>query len=177
MTTNILLAGFGGQGILFAGKLLASTGMYNGRQVTWLPSYGPEMRGGTANCSVVIADDSIGSPLVPNPDILIALNLPSYQKFHNSIVSGGMLISDSSLIAEKSGRDDITAHYIPATQMAKDSDMNGLANVIMLGKLIAASGIFTMDQLVAAMTKSIPASKAKLLELNKQALDMGFNFK
>lgn len=176
MTKNILLAGFGGQGILFAGKILATAGMLNGREVTWLPSYGPEMRGGTANCAVVVSDGAIGSPLVPNPDILIALNLPSYQKFIDSIVPGGILISDSSLIPEKTVRTDISAYYIPATAMAKENGMTGLANVIMLGQLIKVCDIFSIDQLIQTMDKSIPSSKAALLELNKKALALGANY-
>ena len=176
-TTSILAAGFGGQGILFAGKQLALAGMYVNKKVTWLPSYGPESRGGTSNCTVIISDDEIGSPVTPNPDILIVMNLPSYIKFHDSIKKGGSLICDSSLVSEKSNRDDINKYYIPATSIAYEQNMPKLANVIMLGKLIAETKIFTPDELIMSMKKSIPESKKDLLDLNIKALDIGFNYK
>lgn len=174
---SIVVAGFGGQGILFAGKQLALTGMYTNKQVTWLPSYGPEMRGGTANCIVIISDKEIGSPITPNPDILIALNLPSYKKFEQSIAKGGCLICDSSLVDEKCEREDISKYYIPATKMANENNLKGLANVIALGFLISITKIFTFDELVNSMVQSIPESKKALLELNKTALKLGFDYK
>ena len=120
MTTNrILIAGFGGQGVLFAGKFLAYKGLCEGRQLSWLPSYGPEMRGGTANCNVVLSDEPIGSPIVTSPDILIAMNLPSLDKFEDAVVPGGAIFVDSTLIERKVKRDDVRVFYIPATQMAK----------------------------------------------------------
>jgi len=176
-TYSILVAGFGGQGILFAGKQLALTGMYLNKKVTWIPSYGAEMRGGTSNCTVIISDDEIGSPVTYNPDNLICMNLPSYIKFHDTIKKGGNLICDSSLASEKSGRDDINKYYIPATAMAYEHSMPQSANVIMLGKLLAATGIFTVDELVMSMQKSIPESRKNLLELNIKALNLGFDYK
>ena len=119
-TTQILIAGFGGQGVLFAGKFLAYKGLVQDKQVSWLPSYGPEMRGGTANCSVVISDMPVGSPIITNPDILVAMNLPSLMKFVNDVVPGGHILLDSTLIDVKVERDDVTVHYIPATQLAND---------------------------------------------------------
>ena len=116
--SKFLLAGFGGQGILFSGKLLAKLGMSAGKEVSWLPSYGPEMRGGTANCSVIIDDEMIGSPLVTTPDILVAFNLPSLEKFENKVVSGGSIFIDSSLINIKCSRDDVNAYYVPATELS-----------------------------------------------------------
>ena len=145
MTNNILLSGFGGQGILFAGKQLAKTGMDIGLNVSWLPSYGPEMRGGAANCSVIISDKEIGSPIVTTPDILIALNLPSFYKFEPAIKAGGILIADSSMIQEKSTRADIRAYYIPATKIADENGLGGLANVIILGYLLKITGIFDYE--------------------------------
>ncbi|GHU35290.1 2-oxoglutarate ferredoxin oxidoreductase subunit gamma [Clostridia bacterium] len=171
--TSLLLAGFGGQGILFAAKQIALAGMYHGKNVTWLPSYGPEMRGGTANCSVIISEGEIGSPTTPTPDVLIVMNLPSFIKFEKSVVPGGTIIVDSSLIPEKSARADISAHYIPATALAQENNMAKLANVIILGKLIAVTGIFTHDEFEKAMAKSIPANKRDLLELNLKALSIG----
>ena len=176
MMHSILAAGFGGQGILFAGKQLALAGMYLDKKVTWLPSYGPEMRGGTANCMVIISDGEIGSPVTPNPDILIAMNLPSYNKFHNMVAKGGTLICDSSLVSEKSSREDISKHYIPATSLAYDNNIPKLANVIMLGKLLAVTNIFTVDELIMSMKKSLPDSKKELLDLNIKALNIGFNY-
>ena len=177
MTKSILFAGFGGQGVLFAGKQMASTGMYLDRHVTWLPSYGPEMRGGTANCTVNISDSEIGSPIQARPDILVAMNLPSYLKFIDQVAPGGILISDSSLISEKTTRTDIQAYYIPATKIADENDFKTLANVIILGHLIAVTGIFKIEEIEAAMVKSIPASKAALIELNKKALKLGYEYK
>lgn len=176
MTTSIILAGFGGQGILFAGKQLAVTGMYTNKKITWLPSYGPEMKGGTANCTVIISDNEIGSPITPNPDILIVLNIPSYIKFEPKIKKGGILFADSSLINIESEREDIKKFYIPATSLAQDNDMQGNANVILLGKCIKESNLFTLDELIMSMEKSIPASKKALLEKNIKAHKIGYDF-
>ena len=132
-TTQIMIAGFGGQGVLFAGKFLAYKGMVQDKQISWLPSYGPEMRGGTANCSVVISDTPVGSPIITNPDMLIAMNLPSLQKFVDAVVPGGVIILDSTLIDAKVERTDVEVFYIPATQMAKDAGFSTLANMILTG--------------------------------------------
>ncbi len=176
MTISILLAGFGGQGLLFAGKQLAMCAMKNNLNVTWLPSYGPEMRGGTANCSVIISDEPIGSPLVNTPDVLIAMNKPSYDKFEKAISVGGKLICDSALISDKSQRSDIESFYIPATALADENNLKGLANVIMLGKLLKVSGIFDKDDFGKSMTEHIPESKAHLAQANLKALEIGFNY-
>lgn len=176
MTTNILLSGFGGQGILFAGKQLAKTGMDIGLNVSWLPSYGPEMRGGAANCSVIISDKEIGSPIVTSPDILIALNLPSFTKFEPAIKVGGTLIADSMMIPERSTRGDIKAYYIPATQMASENHLEGLANVIILGYLLKITKIFDYDMFLDHMIKGIPPHKVALVDKNKEALSLGFNY-
>jgi len=175
-TKRIIVAGFGGQGIQFAGKQLAFTGMYLNKKVTYIPSYGAESRGGTSNCTVVVSDEEIGSPITASPDILIVMNLPSYIKFHNTLTKGGDLFCDSSLVSEKSGRDDINKYYIPATSLAYDHDMPKSANVIMLGKLIRETKIFTMDELVMSLEKSMPASRKNLLELNIQALKIGYDY-
>ncbi len=176
MTTEILLAGFGGQGILFAGKQIAKTAMHAGRDVSWLPSYGPEMRGGAANCSVIISDNEIGSPIINRPDILIAFNLPSYAKFEPKIKEGGILIANSTLIPERSGRNDIGAYYIPATQMSIDHALEGGANVIILGFLLKITKLFDYDEFVKLMIEGIPASRAQLIENNKRALRLGFDY-
>ena len=132
-TTQILIAGFGGQGILFAGKFLAYKGLLEDLQVSWLPSYGPEMRGGTANCSVILSDDPVGSPIITEPDVLIVMNLPSLQKYVDTVVPGGQIYVDSTLIAEKVERTDVEVYYIPATQMANDAGVPTLANMVMMG--------------------------------------------
>ena len=176
MTTKILLAGFGGQGILFAGKQLAKTAMYADLQVSWLPSYGPEMRGGAANCSVIISDEEIGSPIVTAPDVLIALNLPSFDKFEPAIVPGGLLIADSTLIAKESIRTDIRICRIPATGIAAENKLEGFANVIVLGQLLKQTGIFAYDEFLDLMVKGIPAAKAALIEKNKRALELGYQY-
>lgn len=176
MTTEILLAGFGGQGILFAGKMLAKAAMHDDKNVSWLPSYGPEMRGGSANCSVIISDKEIGSPIINRPDLLIAFNIPSFEKFTPQIKEGGMLIANSTLISEKCARKDINAYYIPATQMASDNGLDGGANVIILGYLLKLTKLFDFDEFVELVVGGIPATKAKLIENNKKALKLGYDF-
>ncbi|MBQ5890848.1 MAG: 2-oxoacid:acceptor oxidoreductase family protein, partial [Clostridia bacterium] len=141
-TTQYLFAGFGGQGILFSGKLLAYKGLTDGKNVSWLPSYGPEMRGGTASCSVIISDDAVGSPIVSKPDVLIAMNLPSLDKYEDTVVSGGMIFVDSSLIERKVKRDDVKVFYIPATKLASDNGIAKLANIILMGKVLAETNGF-----------------------------------
>lgn len=172
----MLFAGFGGQGILFSGKQMAKSAMYAGKNVSWLPSYGPEMRGGAANCSVIISDEEVGSPLVTNPDVLVAMNLPSYDKFETSVKAGGYLIVDSSLINKKSERTDINVCYIPATALASENHIEGMANVIVLGQLLKLTGLFDYDTFLADMLRGIPESKAALIEKNKKALELGYNY-
>lgn len=173
-TTQILFAGFGGQGILFSGKFLAYEGLLEDRQVSWLPSYGPEMRGGTANCSVILSDEPIGSPIVGDPDILIAMNLPSYDKYENAVVKDGIVFVDSSLIQRKAVRDDIRTIYVPATQMADDAGLTGLANMVMVGKVIKETGIIPFENVDRALEKVISARHQNLAEANRKALAMGY---
>lgn len=177
MNGKILLAGFGGQGILFAGKFLTYAGLLEGKEVTNIPSYGPEMRGGTCNCSVIIDDAPIGSPLVLDPDILIAMNLPSLDKFEASCVKGAKVFIDSTLIERKCLRDDVDAYYIPATQLAADAGMPKLANIIICGKVIRETGICSMENTDSILEKCVPATKKQLIELNRKALDIGYNYK
>lgn len=177
MTTKILIAGFGGQGVLFAGKQIAKIGMDKDMKVSWLPSYGPEMRGGTANCSVILSDEEIGSPIVNVPDVLFSFNIQSFEKFEPTVAAGGMILVDSTLISKKSVRSDVRAFYIPATELADKNDLKGGANVIMLGKFVAESGIFDADEFIEHMVASIPASKAKLIENNKKAFAIGYQYK
>ncbi|NLE13430.1 MAG: 2-oxoacid:ferredoxin oxidoreductase subunit gamma [Clostridiales bacterium] len=173
MTYNILIAGFGGQGVLFAAKQIASAGMALGKNVTWLPSYGPESRGGTSNCSVVISDEEIGSPLVIKPDCLIVFNLPSFEKFEQSVKPGGVIFSDSSLVDRKSTREDITVHYVPASGAASDNNLTGFANVIMLGKFIKETGLFDSEKFLNHLIDNIPPSRAALIDKNRSAYTIG----
>ena len=175
-TTKILIAGFGGQGILFAGKALAYTGLKNGKEVSWLPSYGPEMRGGTANCSVTISDTPIGSPIVDKPDVLVAMNLPSLEKYYYETEKNGYVIYDSSLITKNDVRDDITTVGIPATKLASDNGLDGLANMIIMGKVIKETGVLTLDQIKSSLAQMVPAKKAALLENNVKAIELGYNY-
>ncbi|NLL56107.1 MAG: 2-oxoacid:ferredoxin oxidoreductase subunit gamma [Clostridiales bacterium] len=176
-TKNFLFAGFGGQGILFAGKLLAYSGLLKGKQVSWLPSYGPEMRGGTANCSVIISDEQIGSPIVAEPDILVALNLPSLEKYQNKTQKGGMIVYDNSIITKSVSKDDVKVFAIPATQLAIDNKLDGLANMIILGKVIKECDAIDYDYIKQAMQKVVSAKKANLLEYNLKAIEIGYNYK
>ena len=172
-TTQILIAGFGGQGILFAGKFLAFKGLMEDLQVSWLPSYGPEMRGGTANCNVILSESSVGSPIITEPDVLIAMNLPSLLKYVDTVAPGGQIYVDSALIGEKVTRTDVQVFYIPATQMAKDQGVSTLANMIMMGHVLQNHPELSFDGTEAAVSKLVPPSKAALVELNMKALLLG----
>ena len=140
MTHQFLIAGFGGQGLLFAGKFMVNKGMLEGKEVTWLPSYGPEMRGGTANCSVIISDEPVGSPIVDHPDVLMVMNRPSLDKYESAVQPGGMIFVDSTLIDRRVERTDVTTFYVPATAMASESGITTLANMILTGKILKELG-------------------------------------
>lgn len=174
-TQEIVMAGFGGQGIMFAGKLVSYAGMLAGKQISWLPSYGPEMRGGTANCHVIISDEQIGSPIVTNPTTLIAMNRPSLDKFENKVVSSGLILMDSSLISRSVERKDVKAIEIPATQQAIDLGEGKLANMVLVGRLIKETGIVSLDVLKDALKKIVPASKKELLDMNIKMIELGYN--
>jgi len=175
-TTQILIAGFGGQGILFSGKFLAYKGLMEDKNVSWLPSYGPEMRGGTANCSVIISDTPVGSPIVSNPDVLVAMNLPSLDKYEDSVVPGGTIFVESSLIERKVKREDVNVVYIPATKLASENKIDTLANMIMTGKLLETLGMYTDEGVRAALSKVVSAKRADMLEVNIGALELGKNY-
>lgn len=171
---HMLIAGFGGQGVLFTGKIIATTAMIEGREVSWLPSYGPEMRGGTANCSVCVEDKPIGCPIVLAPMQLVAMNQPSYDKFIGAVQPGGVVVYDSTLIQADTAPDGITVCSIPATQMANDEGLHGLANIIVLGRVLRATGFTTYEVLTEAIKKCVPPKKAHLLEPNLRALKLGY---
>lgn len=178
---NMVFAGFGGQGVLFAGKVAAYAGLIAGKEISWLPSYGPEMRGGTANCSVCVSDRPIGSPLVTAPNVLVAMNLPSLDKFIDTVEPGGTVILDSSLIGKKVEREDLTVYYVPSSSLAEEKGLAGLSNMILTGKLfqaVCANGEHPCafcgeDVLDQALEKCVPARKANMLDLNRQALALG----
>ena len=172
-TKNIILSGFGGQGILFAGKFLAYKGMVEEKEVSWLPSYGPEMRGGTASCSVIVSDEKVGSPIITNPNVLIAMNLPSLDKFESTVEKGGIIICDSTLIERKVERDDVTVYYVPATKLASDNGFPTLANMIIVGKLLNVLGEDKPEDIEAVLKKIIPAKRAAMAESNLKALQIG----
>jgi len=175
MTVNhqILLAGFGGQGILFAGKFLVYAGMLEGYEVSWLPSYGPEMRGGTCNCSVNISSEPIGAPVITTPSILVAMNLPSLDKFESTVIPGGKIFVDSTLISRKVERTDVDTFYAPATGLAAENNMKTLANMVLVGKILKECGICSQETVEATMKKVVPAKKPELYDLNMKALALG----
>ncbi|MDP4094082.1 MAG: 2-oxoacid:acceptor oxidoreductase family protein [Bacillota bacterium] len=176
MHQEIIIAGFGGQGILSAGRLLAYAGMLEKKNVSWLPSYGPEIRGGTANCHVIISEDTIGSPILNSATTLIVMNKPSLEKFENLVVSGGIIISDSSLIDKKSERKDITTYEIPATKMASDMGNTTYANIILLGKLIAKTGVISVESFEQGLKKVLPQKYHHMIPEEIKALEMGMNY-
>ncbi len=175
-TLNVLYAGFGGQGILFSGKFLAYNGLIGGKHVSWLPSYGPEMRGGTANCSVIISDDEIGSPIVEKPDVLIVMNLPSLDKYEDEVVPGGKIFVDSALIQRKVKRTDVDVYYIPATSLASEKKIPKLANMIITGKMIREVDELSLDNIDTVLSKIVSARHKDLLEVNKEAIKIGYDF-
>lgn len=172
-TKEILIAGFGGQGILFAGKFLAYKGLIEDQQVSWLPSYGPEMRGGTASCSVILSDEPVGSPIVSNPNVLMVMNLPSLDRYEPSVKAGGKIFLDSSLIDREVTRTDVEVYRVPATQLATENGMPSLANMILVGKMLAVLGEAT--GLEAALKKVISAKRADMLDTNLKAIEIGMN--
>jgi len=174
METSIVIAGFGGQGVLFAGQLLAYAGMDNQLHVTWIPSYGPEMRGGTANCTVIISDEPVGAPIVANPDVAIALNLPSLEKYEPLVKSGGLLVVNSSLIAQEVTRTDVEVAYVPANDIAEELGSAKMMNMAALGALLARRPFLTLDQLMQTLDDHLPARKAHLLAANKQVVQRGY---
>ena len=172
-TLRILVAGFGGQGVLFLGKLIAHAGVLLGKHVTWLPSYGPEMRGGTANCAVILSDEPIGSPMVSEPDVLIAMNLPSLSAYQARVQRGGTLLYDASLIREMPERADVNLRGLPATRLAADAGLEGLSNMILLGAFLSDCLPLSQEQLRHALEQTVPKHKAHLIEVNLHAIALG----
>ncbi len=175
MTTNIIITGFGGQGVLFAGKILAYTALMTGKQLSWLPSYGPEMRGGAANCHVIVSDEPVGSPIITTPDVLISMNRPSLDKFEDTVKAGGTILYDKSLIDRDVKRTDVKIAGVDATAIATADGKPNMANMIMLGALIKATGIFTLDEIRAGVEKTVPPSKQHLVDVNMAMIEKGYN--
>ena len=170
---RVVLAGFGGQGLLFAGKVIAYAGLLENREVSWLPSYGPEMRGGTANCSVTVSDEPIGSPLIMDPTALIAMNQPSLLKFEETVVSNGLILADTSLVTRIPERTDVNVCTLEATNLAEEAGLKGLANIVLVGKLLKETSFCAPETIEAAIRKAVPPRKAALIEKNLQALKIG----
>ncbi|MFN2302430.1 MAG: 2-oxoacid:acceptor oxidoreductase family protein [Anaerolineales bacterium] len=177
MQQEVIVSGFGGQGVLFIGQLLAYTGMDEGKEVTWIPSYGPEMRGGTANCTVVISDEEIGSPFVKNPTAVIAMNLPSLDKYEPLVEPGGVLVVNSSMVNRKVVREDITVVNIPGNDIAEEIGSGRSANMVMLGALLGNMNLLSLEAIEKALEVHMPERHKKFLAANKEALHEGADFK
>jgi 2-oxoglutarate ferredoxin oxidoreductase subunit gamma len=173
MMNEYIFAGFGGQGMLLIGKFLAMACMMDGKHVSWLPSYGPEMRGGTANCSVIVSDKPVASPLVDKADVVIAMNRPSLDKFESHVKPGGTLVINSSIIDRKAERTDINVVYCDANKIAEEVGNPKGANVAILGALLQKSPVCSVDTMVEAIRVELGERKAKFLEGNKKALMAG----
>lgn len=170
-TKKIFIAGFGGQGVLLIGQMLSYAAMYEGKEVTWMPSYGPEMRGGTANCTVCVSDAPIASPLVTSCDVLVAMNGPSLDKFESMLVPGGELFINSSVVTQKATRTDINVHYVDCLSIAEEKVGNGkAANMVMLGAIIRKSNVVGIEIMDKVFEKVMTGGKAKLIPANKAAL-------
>ena len=177
MQKEVTISGFGGQGILFAGQLLAYAAMDEGLNVTWYPSYGPEMRGGTANCMVIVSNEEIGAALVRQPAAALVLNLPSLDKYEPLVKPGGLLVVDSSLVEKKVERTDLRVVYVPATQLAEEIGNRRMANMVMLGALLANFDILSSEALEKALTEHLPERHRKLLPANFKAMAAGAQHK
>jgi 2-oxoglutarate ferredoxin oxidoreductase subunit gamma len=176
MQTEIIIAGFGGQGILFAGQLLAYAALDAGMEVTWIPSYGPEMRGGTANCTVTIADEEIGAPTVRNPKAGMIFNLPSFDKYEPLITPGGVLIANQSLIDRGFRRSDLSAVMIPANEIAESIGDKRLTNMVMTGALLELLPVLSLEAVEKTLATHLPERHRHLLPLNSKALHQGAQF-
>lgn len=170
---DIIIAGFGGQGIQSAGMLIAYAGMIENKNVSWLPSYGPEMRGGTSNCHVIVSDEPVGSPILNSSTVLIVMNGPSLEKFESLVIPGGLIIADSSLVNRSPVRKDVEFISVPATQMASDMGNLTFSNIIILGKVLQKTGVVTVESFEKALKKVLPEKKHYLIPEEMKALDMG----
>ena len=176
MTHSYLIAGFGGQGLLFAGKFLAYKGLLENKEVSWLPSYGPEMRGGTASCSVIIGDEPVGSPIVEHPNVLMVMNLPSLNRYEQAVQPGGTIFVDSTLIERRVRRTDVKAVYVPATRLASENGMSTLANMILTGRILRELGEFNDEDVEKALKKVVSVKHPEMYDVNLKALKLGRDY-
>jgi len=176
METSIIISGFGGQGTLFAGQVLTYAALDYGKHCTWIPSYGPEMRGGTAHCTVIISDEEIGSPLVRNPDLVLAMNLPSLDKYESLMKENGLIIANKSLINREVEREDIRSLFIPGNELAEAMGNSRVTNMVMTGAMLELSGVLPLDVVKKALEEHIPERNRKYLPLNYEAMDKGAEF-
>lgn len=171
--TEIIISGFGGQGALFAGQLLAYTALEKGLHVTWFPSYGPEMRGGTAHCTVIVSEEEIASPVVRNPSTAMVMNLPSLERYEPEVKEGGLLVVNTSLVDRNPEREDLDILLIPAIEIAEELGEKRLANLVLLGGLVRRTQLFTLEEVFEALERHIPEHRRNLLEANLKALKRG----
>jgi 2-oxoglutarate ferredoxin oxidoreductase subunit gamma len=176
MLVATIFSGFGGQGVLSMGSTLASAAMLEGKHVTYLPAYGVEVRGGTANCTVVVSDEEIASPVASNPEFVVAMNQPSFARFQSILQAGGLLCANSSIVNTESARSDIEILTIPTSELAEQLGTMKVANMVMLGALVRASGMISMDAMLENLTAILGEGKAKLLKMNREALLCGYNY-
>ena len=176
MQTEFLFAGFGGQGVMFAGQVVAYAAMDTGKEVTWIPSYGPEMRGGTANCTVVVADEEIGSPLVNNPPAIVVMNLPSLDKYEPLVKAGGVLVVNASMVDRDVQREDVTSVAVPCNEIAEMLGDRRMANIVATGALLALLPVLKLEDIEAALTAHMPGRHKHLLPKNFEALHRGAEF-
>jgi 2-oxoglutarate ferredoxin oxidoreductase subunit gamma len=174
--TKTVISGSGGQGVLSLGATLATAAMFEGKHVTYLPSYGVEVRGGTANCAVAVSDEEIASPVASTPDFVVAMNQPSFVRFQGALQSGGLLCANSTLVHTESARSDIEIVSVPISELAEKLGSIKVANMIMLGALVRASEMISYDTMVENLAEILGKGKAKLLDLNKQALALGYDY-
>lgn len=173
MTERIIIAGFGGQGVMSLGQMIAYSGMTEDREVSWLPSYGPEMRGGTANCQVIVSDEPIAAPIISMADTVIAMNLPSLDKFESKVKPGGNLFINSSLIEKKAERDDINVHYIKANEIALEIGNDKVAGMVILGAYLKLTGVVKKETVIESLKKVLGKKKLDLIPINDEALKRG----
>jgi len=176
MLIRTIFSGFGGQGVLSMGSTLATAAMLEGRYVTYLPTYGVEVRGGTANCTVVVSDEEIASPVASEPEYLVAMNQPSFARFQSILQAGGLLCANSSLVNTDSARSDIEILAIPTSELAEELGTIKVANMIMLGALVRASNMISYDAMLENLVEILGEGKARLIELNREALGLGYNY-
>jgi len=175
METSIIVSGFGGQGVLFAGQVLAYTGMDHGKEVTWIPSYGPEMRGGTASCTVIISDEEIGGPIVAQPSIALAMNLPSFEKYEPLVQSGGLLVVNSAIVEVRSERTDIDVVYVNANGIATEHGSVKMMNMAILGAMVGKRPLFPLSDMFESLEAHLPKTKHHLLDANYKVMQAGFD--